>query len=147
VDLLRRRELSEAQVRERLAEAGHKPKAIETAVAKLKQAGAIDDLRAAEAIVRTETAAKKRSKLRVRLQVERAGIAAAIARRVVDDHFATMDDDVIMEAILEKRLRGRDTISSESELQRLQRYLVGQGFEPDRVARALAARQRTRPSR
>ena len=142
--MLGRRELSEAQVRERLADKGHGAKTVDAAVARLKREGAIDDTRTAEAIARTETAAKKRGRLRVRLQIERAGIAAATARCAVDEIFAAMDDDAIMDAVLEKRLRGRDRIASEPEFQRLYRYLVGQGFESDRVTKALVARRKKR---
>ena len=63
--MLARRELSEAQVRQRLARRGHDPESIDAAVARLKGERAIDDARVAEAIARTETAAKRRGRLRV----------------------------------------------------------------------------------
>ena len=71
--LLARRELSEAQVRQRLARRGHDPDAIEEAVARLKEERAIDDARVAEAIARTETSVKRRGIVRVRRQIENAG--------------------------------------------------------------------------
>lgn len=139
--LLAGRELSEAQVRQRLARRGHPPRSIESAIARLKEARAIDDARVAEAIARTETAVKHRGKLRVRLQIERAGIAAATARQAVDEIFAQIDDEALIEAVLTKRLSGRARIADEREHTRLYRYLVGQGFEADRVMKALAARR------
>jgi regulatory protein len=140
--MLARRELSEAQIRQRLARKEHDADAIDAAVARLRDERAIDDARVAEAIARTETSIRRRGKLRVRMQIERAGIAKAIAKQAVDAVFDTIDDDALIEASLKKRLRGRDTIADDREFQRLYRYLAGQGFESDRILRALTARRR-----
>jgi len=134
------RELSEAQVRQRLAQRGHAPDDIDAAVARLREERAIDDARAAEAIARVESALKHRGKLRIRLQIERAGIAGPIARRAVDEVFRAIDSDEQLEASLARRLHGRETIADEREFQRLYRYLIGQGFEPDRVLTVLKKR-------
>jgi regulatory protein len=141
--MLGRRELSEEQVRERLERHGHATHAVEDAIDRLKRDGAIDDLRTAHAIARRETAVKKRGRFRVRLEIERAGIAAETACRVVDEIFESIDDDVLMEGVLLKRLRGRDGIASQQEFRRLFRYLVSEGFDADQVLRALRARQQT----
>lgn len=140
--MLARRELSEQQVRQRLARKGHDQDAIDAAVARLRDERAIDDARVAEAIARTETHVKRRGKLRVRMAIERAGIAKAAAKRAVDEVFGAIDDDALLEASLAKRLRGRDAVADDREFQRLYRYLVGQGFDSDRVLRALDRRRR-----
>ena len=142
VKMLARRELSELQVRQRLARKGHEREAIDEAVARLRDERAIDDARVAEAIARTETSVRRRGKLRVRLQIQRAGISNATAKQAVDQVFEAIDDDALLEASLMKRLRGRDTIADDREFQRLYRYLVGQGFESDRVMKALTSRRR-----
>ena len=142
--MLARRELSEMQVRQRLARKGHDPDAIEAAVTRLREERAIDDTRVAEAIARTETTLHRRGKLRVRMQIERAGIAKATAKRAIDDLFDVVDDAALLEASLSKRLHGRDTIADDREFQRLYRYLVSQGFESDRILKALNARKASR---
>ncbi|HJZ72361.1 MAG TPA: regulatory protein RecX [Vicinamibacterales bacterium] len=142
VKMLARRELSELHVRQRLARKGHGADAIDQAIARLREERAIDDARVAEAIARTETSLRRRGKLRVRMQIERAGISNATAKRAVDEVFDAIDDDALLEASLAKRLRGRDTIADDREFQRLYRYLIGQGFEADRVMKALTARRR-----
>ena len=139
--MLARRELSEAQVRQRLARKQHDTDAIDEAIARLREERAIDDARVAEAIARTETSIRRRGKLRVRMQIERAGIAKGVAKDAVDAVFDSIDDDALIEASLQKRLRGRNTIADDREFQRLYRYLIGQGFESDRVMKALAARR------
>ena len=140
--MLARRELSEKQVRERLARKGHEEDAIDVAVARLRQERAVDDARVAEAIARTETTIRRRGKLRVRMQIERAGIDKSIAKRAVDDVFGAIDDDALIEASLSKRLRGRETIADDREFQRLYRYLAGQGFESDRIMKLLSSRRK-----
>jgi regulatory protein len=145
--LLGRRELSEAQIRQRLARRKHDANAIDTAVARLREERAIDDLRTAEAIARNQTSSKRRGKLRVHRQIEQAGIPPATARRAVDEVFAALDPDALLEASLAKRLRSRDRIVDEAEFRRLYRYLIGQGFEPDRVMEALGRHTATRCDR
>jgi regulatory protein len=140
--MLARRELSEAQVRQRLARKGHEPGAVDEAVARLLDERAIDDTRVAEAIARTETTVHRRGKERVRLQIERAGIAKSIARRTVDEVFAEIDPEAHLQAAMKKRLRGRATIADDREFLRLFRYLLGQGFDTDQVMKALTARRR-----
>jgi len=79
---------------------------------------------------------RRRGKLRVRRQIEQAGIAPAIARHAIDEVFGGIDgidDGALLEEALTRRLRGRDRLADEAEFRRLFRYLVGQGFEPDRV--------------
>src|SRR5262245_10902088 len=139
--MLARRELSELQVRQRLARKGHGAAAIDEAIARLREERAIDDARVAEAIARTETSLRRRGKSRVRMQVQRAGISSAAAKRAVDEVFEAIDDDALLEASLAKRLRGRQTIADDREFRRLYRYLINQGFDSDRVMKALTARR------
>ena len=142
--MLARRELSEAQVRQRLARRGHAEDDIETALARLKSDRSLDDARVAGAIARSETNLRKRGRLRVRRRIEAAGIAPALAQRAVEDAFRDIDPDALMAAALEKRLRGRPAIADDREFQRLFRFLVSQGFESDR---ALALLRRRRSAR
>jgi len=139
--MLGRRELSEAQVRQRLARKGHEPDAVEAAVERLRAERAIDDARVAEAIAHTETAVRRHGRLRVKRQMEHAGIAPAIARGALDAVFGAIDDEAMLEAALVRRLRGRDGLADEAEVRRMFRYLVSQGFEPERVVTALKRRR------
>jgi regulatory protein len=143
--LLAARELSEAQIRQRLVRREYEADEIETAVARLKAERALDDARVAGAIARRETAFRKRGKLRVQLALSRAGIERGVARRAIDETFGQMDSSALIEAALVKRLRGRQTLKDQAEFARLYRYLAGQGFEADEIRRALGALRRERP--
>jgi regulatory protein len=131
--MLARRELSEAQLRQRLTRREHDPEAIEQALTRLKADRSLDDERVAGAIARSETNLRKRGRHRVTRQIEAAGIATSIAKRVVDETFAAIDGDALLAQALGRGLRGRTRIEDDREFQRLYRYLVAQGFEPDRV--------------
>jgi regulatory protein len=131
--MLARRELSEAQVRQRLSRRGESQDSINEAVARLKAERSIDDARVAGAIARTETGLRKRGRRRVLQQIEAAGIARSIALRAVDEVFEDLDADALLSASLAKRLRGRERIADDREFQRLFRYLSGQGFDSERI--------------
>ena len=135
--MLGRRELSEAQIRQRLARKEYDEAAIDEAVARLVAERAIDDNRVAEAIARTETSFRKRGKLRVKRKIESAGISPSTAKRAVDEVFGALDPDALLESALAKRLRHGSTIADDREFNRLYRYMVGQGFESDRVVARL----------
>jgi regulatory protein len=140
LQMLARRELSEAQLRQRLTRRQHAPESIEAALARLKTERSLDDERVAGAIARSETGLKKRGRYRVMRQIEAAGIAPAIARRVVDETFAALDTDALIAAALARRLRGNTRINGDKHFQRLYRYLVAQGFEAERILALLRAR-------
>jgi regulatory protein len=140
--LLAARELSEAQIRQRLLRREYGVDEIDAAVARLKAERALDDARVAGAIARRETAFRKRGKLRVQLALSRAGIERGVARRAIDETFGQMDSSALIEAALAKRLRGRQTLKDHAEFARLYRYLAGQGFDADEIRRALNARRR-----
>jgi regulatory protein len=145
VKMLARRELSEAQVRQRLARLGYDSDAIADAVARLKEQHSIDDARVAAAIARSESGARRRGRLRVRQRLQAAGIADPVAERAVEEAYAEVDVDALLAAVLDRRMAGQPTIASERELGRLYRHLVGQGFERDHVMKALKARYRPNP--
>jgi regulatory protein len=137
--MLAGRELSEAQVRQRLVRRQHDADDIDRAIERLKAGGYIDDARAAAVIARRETTVRRRGKLRVSGRLRAVGISRAVADRAVQQVFQDVDADALLDSALEKRMRGKTRIDDEKEFQRLYRFLVGQGFEPDRVLARLGA--------
>jgi regulatory protein len=140
--LLARRELSEAQLRARLARRGFGDDDIETAVARLSRERALDDRRTALACARTDLAVRRRGRFRVVRQVEALGISPATARAAVNEAFADVDETVLLEQALDRRLRKGSTLDEPATLRRTHRYLVAQGFDPVRVAELLRRRSR-----
>lgn len=139
--LLGRRELSEFQVRQRLARKGHAEADIDAAVERLKSERAIDDARVAAAIARTSVTVKRRGRLRIRRDIEAAGIEPSVARAALDEVLDGTDAEALLQSALGRRLRGDRLIEDNREFQRLYRFLAGQGFESGRILKALNARR------
>jgi len=59
----------------------------------------------------------------------------------VDDVFGELDDDELLESALARRLKRGTAIGDQRQFNRIYRYLVGQGFEPQRVLAKLRGRR------
>ena len=138
---LARRELSEAQLRQRLTRRKFSPDDIDTTIARLLQDGSLDDARTAAAIARSQLSLKKRGQRRVRREIEAAGIASALAERAVADVYAEVDGEALLAAAIDRRL-GTRRLDDDREMARLYRYLVGQGFDSERAMAALRKRRK-----
>jgi regulatory protein len=143
--LLSRRELAEAQVRERLARRKFEPHDVDDAIARLLRERALDDRRTALACARTEVRLKRRGRTRVVRQIEALGIAREIAREAVAEVFAEVDETELLQQALQRRLRHGTDLSDPAAFRRIHRYLLGQGFDPERVTALLRQRRRSGP--
>ena len=140
--LLARRELSEAQVRTRLARKAYDPGDIEDAVARLRTEGALDDARTAAAIARTGVALKRFGPRRVRRDIEAAGIAPDLAAAAVAAVFDGADPAATLDEELTRRLGATDGPIDDRTAARLYRRLVAHGHDPELVSRAIRSRRR-----
>lgn len=138
--MLAQRELCEAELRARLSRREFEADEIEAAVERLRRERALDDRRAALARARTEAHVKHRGRLRVLRQLEAIGIPRAMARAVVADVFAEVDEDVLLVQALDRRLRRGGSLDDPATLQRVYRHLLTQGFDPARVSAVLRQR-------
>jgi regulatory protein len=139
--MLARRELTERQIRERLARRGYAPDHIDAAVGRLRSERALDDSRVARAMAHSEVSIKRHGRLRAQRQLEAAGVPGPLARAALDDIFAAIDHDALIEAALARRLRHGRAIEDDAELRRLYRYLVGQGFDSHAVLDLLRSKR------
>jgi regulatory protein len=141
--MLARRELSEAQVRERLRRKEHDEGAIEEAVARLRASRALDDRRVAAAAARTEAQVRSRGRAYVLRRLESIGIAPGTAAEAVEEVFGAIDESALLARALARRLRGPGaTVRDPAHFRRLYQQLVRQGFPPSAVVAALKARAR-----
>ena len=138
--LLGQRELSEAQLRARLARRGCDPGAIEHALGRLKQDRTLDDGRVARAAARLEAAVRRRGPARVRQRLQAMGLAPEIVQQAVADTFDEVDASALLDAALDRRLRGRALADLDDRARaRLVRGLVGQGFSLGDVLKKVRA--------
>ena len=138
--LLARRELSAAQVAERLRRRGFDDAEVDAAVARLRREGAVDDRRTAAAHARRLAAAAHRGPLRAEREVAALGIDPAVARAAVAEVYAEHDARAVLERALARRLPPGEAVADRVHFGRLHRFLVRQGFEPRMVTAALRGR-------
>jgi regulatory protein len=138
--LLARRELTSAQLRERLLARGHPADEAEIAMARLRESGALDDGRAARAYASVAVRVKGRGRFRVLRELEATGVDEATAREALDAALAETDEAALLDKAIDRRLRG--PITDETHLRRLHRYLVRLGFHPAEALDALRKRRR-----
>jgi regulatory protein len=139
--LLARRELSEKQVRQRLRRKEFADEDVETAIARLKSERALDDSRFAHALARQEILTKRHGRLRAQRQLEAAGVSGSLANAALDEALAQVDQEALIDSALSRRLRGGAAIEDEAQFRRLYRFLIGQGFDSERVLRTLKRRR------
>jgi regulatory protein len=137
--MLARRELSEAQVRTRLARRGVESGAIDEAVARLQAVRALDDRRTALACARTEVHVKRHGRLRALRTVEALGIDRGLARDAVAEVFVEVDEDALIAQALDRKLREAGPVEA-AVARRLYRYLLAQGFDAGRAHAAIRSR-------
>jgi regulatory protein len=123
------RELSESQVRDRLADRGYTEAAIGPAIERLLHDRTIDDRRAATAVARTEARVRRHGPRRVLGKLIAMQIDRDLAKEVVRDLFGETDEQELLAKALERRLRGQpERLKDPRERRSILAYLVRQGF-------------------
>ena len=127
--MLSRRELSEAQIRTRLARKPFDNDDIDAAVERLRQDGTLNDRRVALAAARLESAIRHRGRSRVLQKLRTLGIDSAIAESAVNEVFEEVDENALLDRAFERRLRGQAPKDlDEKGRARIVRGLAAQGF-------------------
>jgi regulatory protein len=149
LSLLARRELSAAQLRQRLKARRFPDSEIDASLNRLRESRALDDARVARAYARTAAGVKGRGRARVLREIEAMGIDRATAREAVAETFDALDlrgtggsgsgEDALINRALDRKLRGR-RIKDAAEFRRLYAFLMRQGFEAGKIGKALKER-------
>jgi regulatory protein len=134
--LLSRRELSIAELRQRLADRQVPRAETERTIERLIEDGTLNDRRAAAAIARTHAAVKGRGRLRVARELTARGVDEDTARAALDEVFGEIAEADLLERALRRRLRtGR--ITDQAQFRRLYAYLSRLGFASNAIVKLL----------
>ena len=139
--MLARRELSIAQVRERLVRKGFPTDDVELVVQRLVSEGALDDERTAVTYARRAANVKLQGRKRAVQELYRLGISRAQADAAVAQTYGELNEQILLEQALARRLRGK--ITNQAELRRLYQYLIRQGFDSSAAITTLLANTST----
>jgi regulatory protein len=138
--MLGRRELSVAQVRDRLKEREHSSADIDSAIEVLLETRALDDGRVARAYARTASNVKGRGRLRIQRELQEMGIAKDVIAEAIAEVFGDVDERALIDKAIKKKLRfssGPRKPLSFQERSRLYQFLMRQGFTPAGISAAL----------
>ena len=136
--LLSARELSEAQLRTRLARRQLDANEIESAIHRLRGDGTLNDRRVALAAARMESAIRHRGRARVLQKLRHMGIDGSIAESAVNEVFEEVDEGALLDRAFERRLRGRSPRDLDDKGRaRIIRGLAAQGFAIEAILKRL----------
>jgi regulatory protein len=136
--LLSARELSEAQLRTRLARRQLEADDIDSAVARLLADGTLNDRRVALAAARMESALRHRGRARVLQKVRQLGIEGALAESAVKEVFEEVDEGALLDHAFARRMRGKSPRDlDEKGRARILRGLAAQGFALEAILKRL----------
>ena len=138
--LLAGRDLSAAQLGERLRRRRFTPEATDAAVTRLRREGALDDRRAAAALARRAVEVRRQGPARIARELAARGVDASVAKAAIAEALDGRDPEELLDQSLDRRLTG--PVASRAEFRRLYQYLLRQGF--DEAMAAAALRRRTR---
>jgi regulatory protein len=138
------RDLSEGQVRERLARRGYTAAAaIDPAIERLTRDRTLDDRRAAAAVARAEAKIRRRGPRRIMGRLVAMHIDRDLAKEVVHELFGETDEAELLEQTLDKRLRGNTArLRDPHERRKLVAYLIRQGFSASAASALIRKRSR-----
>jgi regulatory protein len=140
--LLGMRELSRAQLLDRLRRRQFPADVIKATLDRLTADGLLDDARAARAFARHEAVIRRHGRDRALRQVRALGVDRQTAREAIGDVFGEVDEDELLHQAVSRRLKGQPLPSDRQARRRLHGWLLRQGFEPAKVS-ALFGRSNT----
>jgi regulatory protein len=114
---------SESEVRDRLRRYGYGEESVEGVVTRLKELGYLDDEDFARLLVREK--ARKFGPRRVSAELQKSGVAANLARGVVDEEFAGRSE---LEQARSAAARRYNRGGSDAEARRVYGFLVRRGY-------------------
>jgi regulatory protein len=135
------RELSAAQVRQRLLRRHVEPAIAESVVTRLLANGALDDARVAASAARRETTVKGRGPTRVAAKLRSLGLSDTTASAALTEALAQVDVGTLLDRALEKRLHRLPAGPLDpAATRKIVGALVRQGFAPAMVFARLRRR-------
>jgi len=102
---------SSGEMREKLGRRAERPEDVEPVVARLKDAGYLDDRRFAEAFASARLANDKMGRTRVIQELRRRRVAPALAAETVRAVYADVDEETLIEAWIRRKYRQAPTIA------------------------------------
>lgn len=134
------RSLTQSELRTRLKARAEQAGDVEGVLAKLEGYGYLDDRRFAETYTRLRRENQGFGKYRVLRDLKGRRVAPALAEKIVADAFRDVDESVLIEQYLRRKLRYSDrrpTLEDPRKLASLYRMLLRAGFSSGKILGSL----------
>jgi regulatory protein len=133
--LLRYRDRSEREMRERLQKKGYSEPVVDAVIEKLREAGFLDDRRLAENLRRVASEQKQLGTHGVKAFLQQRGIGRDVIESVPDN----TDELVVAERLVEKKLGRMSALDDSTIKKRLWGLLSRRGFSAGTIRAVLAS--------
>lgn len=133
--MLAQRERSEGEIRQKL-HARQLSEFADAVIQNLQAKDYLNDERFARLFTRDKINLKRWGPQRIRKELYLKGVEKAIIERVLETAFNQTDIQETITALVEKKLRGKSTIT-DKERQRIWNYLLRQGYAPAQIVPVL----------
>lgn len=139
LDMLEARARAADELRRLLVKKGEPPAEVDAAIARLREAGLLDDASFARQLTRSKALGPGLSRRRIQLELTRRGVARRTADEAIDEVFDEegVDEDASIERVARKKLRMLGKVDDATRKRRLYGYLVRRGYDSDDIARVL----------
>jgi regulatory protein len=130
---------SAKELRRRLLLKGARPEHADAAVARLTEAGFLDDAEFARQVARSRVAGRGDSRRRVAQVLAQKGVAREVVDEAVADVFAdeAVDEDALVEAAARKRVRTLGALDATTRRRRLYAFLARRGHDGAAIRRVM----------
>ena len=139
LDMLALRARSAADLRRSLVRKGEPTEHVDAAVARLLNAGFLDDASFARQFARSRVLGAGLSRRRIATELARRGVARDIAGAAIDEVFGEehVDEEATLERVARKKLGTLTRLDAFTQRRRLYAFLARRGYDADDIGRVV----------
>jgi regulatory protein len=139
LNMLAARARSSSDLRRQLTRKGEPPEQVNAAIARLQQAGFLDDAGFARQFARSKIAGPGFAKRRLEQELYRRGVARDVASEAIAE---VLDDDSVdaagtIERLARKKMRSLAKLDPAGRSRRLYAFLARRGYDSEEIKRAI----------
>ena len=140
LDMLEARARAVTELRRLLIKKGEPVADVDAAIARLREAGLLDDANFARQLTRSKAIGGGHSRRRVQQELAKRGVARDVSDEAISEVFEEeeFDEAASIERVARKKLRTLGSVDSATRKRRLYGFLARRGFDADEIQRTLA---------
>jgi regulatory protein len=126
-------------MRRLLIKKGEPPEEVDAAIARLREAGLLDDAHFARQLTRSKALGGGHSRRRIQQELAKRGVARDVSDDAITEVFEDeeVDEAASIERVARKKLRTLSGVDSLTRKRRLYGFLARRGFDADAIQRVL----------